>query len=249
MTEKRPSRTGGEPLPPLPLCPLSSPNRPTAARSRGTLQPLHRAELGWRKWGVRYSTSCGAQSGHFAAPPPRRVGPTRRRAVGALCSPSTAPSWVGESGVFATRPPAARSRGTLQPLHRAELGWVGLSKNYAPTRIERRRGMPGLLLGLSSVVRMLVLWRRALALGAPLWFPAACRAPPSRAPGRAAPSCAVPRVASSSVRAGGGGRPEPPSPLPRSPSSFPPPALRFSSRRQFSLQSSLLFIINRSRVE
>lgn len=40
-----------------------------------------------------------------------------------------------------------------------------------------------------------------------------------------------------SVRAGGGGGPGLPSPSPGPPSPCPPPALRFSSRRQYSIQS------------
>ena len=43
------------------------------------------------------------------------------------------------------------------------------------------------------------------------------------------------------VRAGGGGGPGLPSPSPGPPAPCPPPALRFSSRRQDYIQSSILF--------
>jgi len=147
--------------------------------------------------------------------------------------------------VLAARHTAARSRGTTQPLHRAELGWVGLPKNFAPARIERRRGNARILLGLSCVVRMLGLWRRALALGAPLWFPAACRVPPCPVFGRAAPC--VRRSLRRSLRSapGVGAAPASPPPPPG-----PPPLLlprRFVSLRAANVpySPSFSFIINR----
>jgi hypothetical protein len=89
---------------------------------------------------------------------------------------------------------------------------------------------------------MLVLWRRALALGAPLGFPAACRAPSSRAPGRAAPSAPFPVSRRLRFAPGVGGAPSRPPPSPGPPPPFLP--RRFVSLRAAKIPYSHPFFLS-----